>query len=105
MYNHNKAQQSKYRVHISWDILLQSLVWQCTMQRHRANLIRWYVSTDVIKIGLLKAWQVAVIWIQDRIVLYYMDIHRLVTCLYDKVCLFHSKLPGGVYIALTRANA
>ena len=24
MYNHNKAQQSKNRVHISWDILYQS---------------------------------------------------------------------------------
>ena len=25
MYNHNKAQQSKNRVHISWDILYSSL--------------------------------------------------------------------------------
>ena len=25
MYNHNKAQQSKNRVHISWDILYASL--------------------------------------------------------------------------------
>ena len=25
MYNHNKAQQSKNRVHISWDILYQAL--------------------------------------------------------------------------------
>ena len=26
MYNHNKAQQSKNRVHISWDILYVDLV-------------------------------------------------------------------------------
>ena len=25
MYNHNKAQQSKNRVHISWDILYQGI--------------------------------------------------------------------------------
>ena len=28
MYNHNKAQQSKNRVHISWDILYTALQWQ-----------------------------------------------------------------------------
>ena len=27
MYNHNKAQQSKNRVHISWDILYMSMTW------------------------------------------------------------------------------
>ena len=26
MYNHNKAQQSKNRVHVSWDILYISLI-------------------------------------------------------------------------------
>ena len=28
MYNHNKAQQSKNRVHISWDILYGVSIWQ-----------------------------------------------------------------------------
>ena len=28
MYNHNKAQQSKNRVHISWDILYGYIAWQ-----------------------------------------------------------------------------
>ena len=32
MYNHNKAQQSKNRVHISWDILYVSLCLKELMQ-------------------------------------------------------------------------
>ena len=39
MYNHNKAQQSKKRVHISWDILYQpyliALAFILNNQRHK----------------------------------------------------------------------
>ena len=36
MYNHNKAQQSKNRVHISWDILYMALI---VSQLHVINYI------------------------------------------------------------------
>ena len=37
MFNHNKAQQSKNRVHISWDILY---IWLCKNCRFGASYIK-----------------------------------------------------------------
>ena len=53
MYNHNKAQQSKNRVHISWDILYivtQSIIWSDCVQ------VYWCICAsllDTSKLGIL----------------------------------------------------
>ena len=47
MYNHNKAQQSKNRVHISWDILYES-----DQQFVRYSKIQW--DTNISKHDLKK---------------------------------------------------
>ena len=42
MYKHNKAQQSKNRVHISWDILYGVFSWLITytnIKRSKANIV------------------------------------------------------------------
>ena len=47
MYNHNKAQQSKNRVHISWDILYHCSVWVkstlilCSFQVEATKHAKW----------------------------------------------------------------
>ena len=44
MYNHNKAQQSKNRVHISWDILY---CWKNTMFELSASLSIKFINKSV----------------------------------------------------------
>ena len=50
MYNHNKAQQSKNRVHISWDMLyvsLQNWIWYTFLLDKNYDLsdMIWHIST------------------------------------------------------------
>ena len=44
MYNHNKAQQSKNRVHISWDILYVSKHWTDSVVRILLSVRSYYMS-------------------------------------------------------------
>ena len=47
MYNHNKAQQSKNRVHISWDILY----WDCPESMFYLSVSTQYNCKNIIPIS------------------------------------------------------
>ena len=59
MYNHNKAQQSKNRVHISWDILYMFNVGICYQKRTRKENIQMLFKSAQIHKRFAEAHDVA----------------------------------------------
>ena len=55
MYNHNKAQQSKNRVHISWDILYSNDFFILIALWHKYQFV--LITAVVILIFPISAWQ------------------------------------------------
>ena len=49
MYNHNKAQQSKNRVHISWDILYKVYCLNYTLNELQVNMKNADFGTSVLQ--------------------------------------------------------